>query len=175
MRGREPAHSRTARPDGKCELHGGLDAPVGAAFQPASKRCLPNLQTNVALAQIDIPVTTITGAGAALGHAEVIIAPVDIRMVTGAQTGESVMNSNPLKSRSRAALRALCVAGTIFGVALSSTASFALGTPQQRAACNSDFVRLCLSSVGSDSAIIACMTKNKGRLSARCKATLPPT
>jgi hypothetical protein len=41
-------------------------------------------------------------------------------------------------------------------------------------ACMSDVMRLCLTSIGSDQAIISCMTRNKDNLSKRCKATLPP-
>ena len=83
------------------------------------------------------------------------------------------MNLNQLKARS--ALRNVVVAIAIAMAATSfSTASFAVGSAAQQAACTSDVMRLCLASLGSDSGIIACMTKNKDKLSARCKATLPP-
>lgn len=86
------------------------------------------------------------------------------------------MSSNQRKCRTTPALRHVSVATAIvMAAALFSTASFALGTAEQRAACTSDVMRLCMSSLGSDSGIVACMTKNKSRLSARCKATLPPT
>ena len=83
------------------------------------------------------------------------------------------MNLNQPKARS--ALRHVVVAIAIAMATTSfSTASFAVGSAAQQAACTSDVMRLCLASLGSDSGIIACMTKNKDRLSARCKATLPP-
>ena len=82
------------------------------------------------------------------------------------------MNVNQLKAQP--ALRHVGVAIAIVMAATSfSTASFAAGSAAQQAACTPDVMRLCLASLGSDSGIIACMTKNKDRLSARCKATLP--
>jgi hypothetical protein len=85
------------------------------------------------------------------------------------------MNLNGLKCRIQAGRNhvvvasAIILAGTLF-----SSATFALGTKEQRAACTSDVMRLCMSSLGSDSGIISCMKKNRSSLSARCKATLPP-
>jgi len=96
-------------------------------------------------------------------------------MAVIAPTQESVMNLNQLKCRTQPALRHVGVAIAIVMAATSfSTASFAVGSAAQQAACTPDVMRLCLTSLGSDSGIIACMTKNKDRLSARCKATLPP-
>jgi hypothetical protein len=66
------------------------------------------------------------------------------------------------------------MAAVIAAAATQATASFAVGTAQQRAACTSDVLRLCFTSIGSNQAIIACMTANKDRLSKRCKSTLPP-
>ena len=85
------------------------------------------------------------------------------------------MNLDQLKCRAQPALRhagvaiAIVMAGTLL-----STASFAVGSAAQQAACMPDVMRLCLASLGSDNGIIACMTRNKDKLSARCKATLPP-
>jgi hypothetical protein len=85
------------------------------------------------------------------------------------------MNLKQLKCRTQPALRHVGVGIAVVMAATSlSTASFASPTAAQKAACTSDVIRLCLASVGSDSRIIACMTKNKDSLSARCKATLPP-
>jgi hypothetical protein len=85
------------------------------------------------------------------------------------------VNSNHLKCRIEPVLRHIGVASAIvLSATLFSTASFALGTAKQRAACTPDVMRLCMTSLGSDSGIITCMTKNKDKLSARCKATLPP-
>jgi hypothetical protein len=78
------------------------------------------------------------------------------------------VNSNRLTSRIVLA-SVIILAGTLF-----SSASFALGTAAQRAACTSDVMRLCMSSLGSDNGIISCMKRNRSSLSARCKATLPP-
>jgi hypothetical protein len=74
---------------------------------------------------------------------------------------------------SRSVLRHLSIA-TVIVVATStlSTQSFAVGTPEQRAACTSDAIRLCMSVVHSESGLFACMTRNKVNLSERCRATL---
>jgi hypothetical protein len=66
-------------------------------------------------------------------------------------------------------------AAVALGLAASliSNASYALGTPEQRAACTGDVIRLCVGSLGSDDGIIACMKRNVDKLSDRCKATLP--
>jgi hypothetical protein len=50
----------------------------------------------------------------------------------------------------------------------------AMGTAEQRRACTGDVMKLCLASIGSERAVIACMTRNKDKLSHRCKMTLPP-
>ena len=85
------------------------------------------------------------------------------------------MHLKQMNRRTRPALRHVGIAIAIVIAATSfSTASIAGPTAEQRSACTSDVIRLCLASVGSDSRIIACMTKNKDQLSARCKATLPP-
>lgn len=86
------------------------------------------------------------------------------------------MTVKQLKNRTHAALGrigvtvAIVVAATVY-----STSSFAaVGSAEQRAACTGDVLRLCATSLGSNDAIIACMTKNKDNLSQRCKMTLPP-
>jgi hypothetical protein len=86
------------------------------------------------------------------------------------------MDLNRRKSRARQILGQIAIAGAIvMSVTMFSTASFAAGTAKQREACTPDVMRLCFSSVFSgDQAIIACMTKNKDKLSRRCKMTLPP-
>jgi len=86
------------------------------------------------------------------------------------------MNSTQRKCRTQQVLGRIAIAGAIvMSVTTFSTASFAVGTAKQRAACTSDVMRLCFTSVWSgDQAIIACMTQNKDRLSKRCKMTLPP-
>ena len=90
-------------------------------------------------------------------------------------TEESVMNLKQLKCRTQPALRHVGVGiAVVMAATALSTASIAGPTAAQKAACTSDVIRLCMASLGSDSRIIACMTKNKDELSARCKATLPP-
>jgi len=80
------------------------------------------------------------------------------------------MNWNLSTLRHVGVVIAIVVATTSF-----STSSFAVGSSEQRAACTGDVMRLCFTSVASgDQAIIACMTKNKDRLSQKCKSTLPP-
>jgi hypothetical protein len=68
------------------------------------------------------------------------------------------------------------VVAAIVGATLSvSSPSFANpGSARQQMACMGDVMRLCMTSIGNDQAIISCMTRNKDNLSKRCKATLPP-
>jgi hypothetical protein len=81
------------------------------------------------------------------------------------------VNSRTLKSFGRVAIAAAIIAASVS----YSTASFANpGSAKQQMACMGDVMRLCLTSIGSDQAIISCMTQNKDRLTKRCKATLPP-
>ena len=84
------------------------------------------------------------------------------------------MTKNQLKGPTPATWRRIGVAtAVVTAVTLFSTASFAIGTPAQRAACRSDVMRLCMGQLGSEASIQACMRKNFGQLSAGCKATLP--
>jgi hypothetical protein len=84
------------------------------------------------------------------------------------------MRKNYLKDRTRTTWRRIGLAAAVVTAAtLFSTASFAIGTPEQRAACRSDVMRLCMGQLGSEASIKACMRKNYGQLSAGCKATLP--
>jgi hypothetical protein len=68
---------------------------------------------------------------------------------------------------------ALSRGGCILGVALLliswSTASFALGTADERAACTPDVFRLCSSEIPNVDRIIACMKAKKTSLSPACK------
>lgn len=71
--------------------------------------------------------------------------------------------------------RIAIIAAVTGSILAASTPSFANpGNAQQQMACMSDVMRLCFTSIGSDQAIISCMTRNKDNLSKRCKATLPP-
>jgi len=77
---------------------------------------------------------------------------------------------------SRGFLGRAAVVATIAGATLSfSTPGFANpGSARQQMACMGDVMRLCMTSIGNDQAIISCMTRNKDNLSKRCKASLPP-
>ena len=46
-------------------------------------------------------------------------------------------------------------------LATFSTSSFAVGTPEQRAACTPDAFRLCSSQIPNIPAIVACLRQNK--------------
>ena len=54
----------------------------------------------------------------------------------------------------------------------SSSASFAQGTSEQRAACTGDVFRLCSAEIPNVSRIVACMKVNYSRLSPGCKAAV---
>ena len=53
---------------------------------------------------------------------------------------------------------------------ISSSAGFAQGTPEQRAACTGDAFRLCSSEIPSVSRVTSCMKLNFSKLSDGCKA-----
>lgn len=61
----------------------------------------------------------------------------------------------------------------ILGLAVSlittPAASFAAGSPDERAACASDAFRLCGSEIPNIDRIVACMRANKANLSSACK------
>lgn len=63
--------------------------------------------------------------------------------------------------------RALLVA---MAVTLSSTSGFALGTDEQRSACTPDVFRLCASEIPIVDRIVACLKKEKPKLSPGCQA-----
>jgi uroporphyrinogen-III synthase len=88
---------------------------------------------------------------------------------------EGDMNANRSKCRNSLVLRRLAFAAAIVvATATYSTASLAeQGTAEQRAACTPDVMRLCLSSIYSVKAILACMARNKDSLSNRCRSLLP--
>jgi hypothetical protein len=72
--------------------------------------------------------------------------------------------------------------GTLYGLlfavtaTLYTTASFAVGTDEQRAACTPDVFRLCSSEIPSVDRIVACLKAKKTSLSAGCQAVFnaPP-
>ena len=69
----------------------------------------------------------------------------------------------------RTALVATAVAATL--LASSSSAGFAQGTPEQRAACMGDVFKFCSSEIPSVAKVTACMKANGAKLSPACKAT----
>jgi len=77
--------------------------------------------------------------------------------------------------RNRRALRrlALCFAvpaGLVLTAILAPAPAAAQGTPQQRAACEGDAMRLCSAHVPDVQKITACMSRNRRNLSAACRA-----
>jgi len=67
-------------------------------------------------------------------------------------------------------LRTALVGTAIIATLFASSAAFAEGTPEQRAACTSDAFRLCSSEIPNVSRITACMRANFSKLSPGCKA-----
>lgn len=67
----------------------------------------------------------------------------------------------------------LSVAGiaVLFGLALTSPQAAAQGTPEQRAACEGDAMRLC-GQFSDVNQISACMKRQRAHLSARCRAAM---
>jgi hypothetical protein len=58
----------------------------------------------------------------------------------------------------------------LLGVALMSLPALAQGTPEQRAACENDAMRLCQQYVPDVDRITACMSRHRAQLSPRCRA-----
>ena len=67
-------------------------------------------------------------------------------------------------------LRTLIGVAILVGQVSVSAPALAQGTPQQRAACTGDALRLCAAEVPNVSRITSCMKANFSRLSAGCKA-----
>jgi len=55
---------------------------------------------------------------------------------------------------------------------LSSSAGFAQGTPEQRAACKRDAFQFCAAEIPNVSRITSCMKANYSKLSEGCKAVM---
>jgi hypothetical protein len=68
----------------------------------------------------------------------------------------------------RTALVATAVLATLLA---SSSAGFAQGTPEQRAACMGDVFKFCSSEIPNVAKVTACMKANGPKLSPACKAT----
>jgi hypothetical protein len=64
----------------------------------------------------------------------------------------------------------ICIVGVALCAISMPTASFALGTDNERAACTPDVFRLCSSEIPNVDRIIACMRAKKASLSAPCKS-----
>jgi hypothetical protein len=68
----------------------------------------------------------------------------------------------------RTALIGTAVLATLLA---SSSAGFAQGTPEQRAACMGDVFKFCSSEIPNVAKVTACMKANGAKLSPACKAT----
>ena len=71
-------------------------------------------------------------------------------------------------TRLRTALIGTAVLATLVA---SSSAGFAQGTPEQRAACMGDVFKFCSSEIPNVAKVTACMKANAAKLSLACKAT----
>jgi hypothetical protein len=70
---------------------------------------------------------------------------------------------------SRRTLRGITGAAALLGLALMTAPAGAQGTPEQRAACENDAMRLCQQYVPDVDRITACMSRHRGQLSAACR------
>jgi hypothetical protein len=55
-----------------------------------------------------------------------------------------------------------------------ATQSFAVGTAEERAACTPDVFRLCSSEIPNVDRIVACMKRERSKLSSACRAVFRP-
>ena len=52
------------------------------------------------------------------------------------------------------------------------SASFAQGTPQQRAACRADVVKYCKGKGEDPGVLLSCLEENKDKISAKCRTVI---
>ena len=64
----------------------------------------------------------------------------------------------------------IAIVGITLGAISVPTASFALGTAEERSACTGDVFRLCSSEIPNADRIIACLKSKKANLSAGCRS-----
>jgi hypothetical protein len=94
-------------------------------------------------------------------------------MVTGVPREEIVMTATQVKCQNRVNVRRVGFAIALVVSAISlSTPSFALGTAEQQKACTPDVMRFCMSALGSDTRMLACMLKQKPNLSPACRTAM---
>ncbi len=89
-----------------------------------------------------------------------LVAPIN------ATEGESIMGIRT----ARLSLLSITGVAALIGLALLSTPAAAQGSPEQRAACENDAMRLCGDFVPDVQRITACMQRKRAYLSARCRA-----
>jgi hypothetical protein len=66
----------------------------------------------------------------------------------------------------------LIATAAVAALFVSSSAGFAQGTPQQRAACKRDALQFCAEEIPNVPRITACMKANFSKLSEGCKAVM---
>jgi hypothetical protein len=66
----------------------------------------------------------------------------------------------------------IAAAAALLGLALMPLPAAAQGTPEQRAACENDAMRLCGEFVPDVDRITACMHRKRAHLTPRCRAVL---
>jgi hypothetical protein len=84
--------------------------------------------------------------------------------------GKSTMDVRNRHSFRRLTLCFAVPAGLLLMAILAPAPAAAQGTPQQRAACEGDAMRLCSAHVPDVDRITACMSRNRRNLSAGCRA-----
>jgi hypothetical protein len=99
------------------------------------------------------------------------------------QQSSGVLAETPKPLKGNAAMSAKIVAfsashrlamalGLLFILGSVNTASAYQGTPEQRRACTPDVYRLCAGEIPNVRAITACLQRQKGNLSAACRAAM---
>jgi hypothetical protein len=88
-------------------------------------------------------------------------------LIQASEQEDIVMNKNEAKSSPLSTRHMLAIAAAI---TLASTASFAIGTSAQRAACTPDVFRLCSSEIPSVTGIVSCLRRQRPNLSPACQA-----
>lgn len=78
--------------------------------------------------------------------------------------------SSLVTSRLKLSFAAVLVAATTS----FATQSFAVGSAEERAACTPDVFRLCSSEIPNVDRIVACMKRERSKLSSACRAVFRP-
>lgn len=98
----------------------------------------------------------------------------NVALNSDATRGQEAVLGVVAESRAVKASMAASFCALVLVLASSSTASALEATAEQRAACTPDVFRLCSSDIPNVSRIVACLQREKPKLSSACRAVFNP-